>query len=184
MPDRMAGGGGQERPHRAFIILVKEIRLITEPLIEKATARDVDSIYKIIQYYSGKDVILERTRDDILTSLDNFYVARTGSEVIGIISYYDYGDHLKEIRSLGVKKKFVRNGIGSSLLRHVVGELKSQGDPRIFVLTYTPEFFQKNGFVVIPMNSLPEKIFKDCFSCKNKFSCSEIALVHHTAGTL
>ncbi len=151
----------------------------TEPVIQKAATDDVDSIYKIIQYYSGKDVILGRTRDDIRSSLDNFYVARKGYEVIGVISYVDYDDHLKEIRSLGVKKNFVRRGIGTSLLRHVIGELGTRSDSRIFVLTYTPEFFQKNGFVVIPMNSLPEKIFKDCFGCKNKFSCSEIALVHY-----
>jgi amino-acid N-acetyltransferase len=141
---------------------------------------DVDSIHKIIQFYSGKDVILERSRDDIRSSLDNFYVASKGNEVIGIISYHDYGDHLKEIRSLGVKKQFVRHGIGTALLKHMVTDLRSRSNPRIFVLTYTPEFFQKNDFVVIPMNSLPEKIFKDCFACKNKFSCNEIALVHHS----
>lgn len=151
----------------------------TEPHIRKAMADDVDSIYRIIQYYSGKDAILERSIEDIRSSLDNFYVASKGKEVIGIISYHDYGDHLKEIRSLGVKKQFIRHGIGSALLKHIIRELRSGNDPRIFVLTYTPEFFQKNDFVVIPMNSLPEKIFKDCFACKNKFSCSEIALVHH-----
>jgi amino-acid N-acetyltransferase len=144
--------------------------------IRKATPDDVDQIYDIISSYSEEGILLARTLDDISSSLQNFYIALLDSKTVGVITYFDYGDHLKEVRSLAVRNTYLRRGIGSALLQAMLSDITAANTPRIFVLTYAPEFFRKNGFVEIDMDTLPEKIWKDCIYCKKQDSCNETAL--------
>jgi amino-acid N-acetyltransferase len=148
-------------------------------VVRNAAPNNIDEIYEIIASYSKNGIILERSHENIKASISCFYVAEINGSVAGVISYYDYGDHLKEIRSLGVKKGFLRQGIGSALLRKVIQPLCEGNNPKIFVLTYTPEFFERNGFSIIPKDTLPEKIWKDCVKCKNIDICNETALEYH-----
>jgi amino-acid N-acetyltransferase len=150
--------------------------LKTTAAVRKATGYDIDSIYEIIASYAEDGVLLARSLDDISNTLENFYVAEINHFTVGVITFYDYGDHLKEVRSLAVRKNYLRRGIGSTLLRKLIQDLTDANMPKIFVLTYAPAFFEKNGFAVINMESLPEKIWKDCMYCKNQESCNETAL--------
>jgi amino-acid N-acetyltransferase len=160
----------------------KDFFLKQSALIRKATPHDIEVIHEIIKAYSVDGVILARSREDIRSSLYCFHVAAIDNEIVGIISYYDYGIHLKEIRSLGVKKSFLRKGIGSALLKKVIEILCNRSRPRIFVLTYTPAFFECNGFTAISKNELPEKIWKDCINCSNIDTCNETALEYRCEG--
>ncbi len=145
-------------------------------LIRNAAPRDIDEIHEIIESYSKDTIILERSRENIESSISSFYVAEISGSIAGVISYYDYGSHLKEIRSLGVRKGFLRRGIGTALLAKILQLLCEENSPKIFVLTYTPQFFERNGFSVISKDTLPEKIWKDCVNCKNIETCNETAL--------
>jgi amino-acid N-acetyltransferase len=147
--------------------------------IDKALPADIDPIYHIIKSYSDDDVVLERSREEISASLETFLVAREGNKIEGVISYYDYGPDLKEVRSLCVSKENLRKGTGSLLLKNLIDEILRQNSrTKIFVLTYNPLFFMKNRFVEVEKNSLPEKIWKDCDSCKNRENCREIAMIY------
>lgn len=148
----------------------------TTAAVRKATGDDIDSIYEIISSYAEDGILLARSLDDIGSTVENFYVAEINHYTVGAITYYDYGDHLKEVRSLAVRKNYLRRGIGSTLLRKLIHDLTDGNKPKIFVLTYAPAFFEKNGFTVISMDTLPEKIWKDCIFCKNQESCNEAAL--------
>lgn len=149
-----------------------------KPVIKKATKDDIDSIYKIIKPYSDAEIILDRTKDDIYNSIKHFLTAKIDNRVIGVISLYDYGNKLKEIRSLAVTKEFYENGIGSALLKALINDILNKGNVKIFVLTYSPVFFKKNGFVEVSKESLPLKIWKDCNKCKNRENCGETALIY------
>ncbi|MDY6969771.1 MAG: GNAT family N-acetyltransferase [Spirochaetota bacterium] len=146
--------------------------------IRAAIPTDLESIYNIIKPYADEQIILERSENDILLNLDKFIIAQHEDEIVGVVSYYDYGNELKEIRSLAVKKNRNKRGVGSLLLNTIVKFLLNNfPDAKIFVLTYSPIFFKKNDFICIPRDSLPEKIWKDCQNCKNKDNCNEIALM-------
>lgn len=148
------------------------------PIIRNAIPGDIDTIHEILLPYAREELILARTKDDIAQSLHAFYVAAHNSHISGVISYYDYGDRLKEVRSLAVRKSMAKSGIGSLLLKHLISELSVLcPEPKIFVLTYSPVFFIKNGFVEVPRETLPEKIWKDCDHCKNRHNCGETALI-------
>jgi amino-acid N-acetyltransferase len=145
-------------------------------VVRKATDEDIDTIHEIIASYSEEGVLLARSIDDISDTLENFYVAEVRDITAGVVTFYDYGDHLKEVRSLAVRKNYLRRGVGSILLQRLIQDLTAANMPKIFVLTYTPAFFERNGFEAIDMETLPEKIWKDCIYCKNQDTCHETAL--------
>lgn len=150
------------------------------PVIKNADFSDAESIYDILKPYASEGIILERSLKDIRHSIDRFLTAETKGTITGVISYYDYGKKLKEVRSLAVKKEMSGKGIGRSLLNHLIDILiKKNPDAKIFVLTYSPEFFRKSGFSEVIKDSLPEKIWKDCNNCRHKNECGETALVYN-----
>jgi len=147
-------------------------------LIRTASIDDAESIYKLIKNYAEKGVILERSLDDIIENINNFLVAVSGDKVIGLITHYDYGTNLKEVRSLAVDEKFHSLGIGKRLLTELIKQLRFENMAKIFTLTYRPDFFERNGFTAVPKDDFPEKIWKDCDNCKDKDKCGETALVY------
>lgn len=147
-------------------------------LIRPAEEKDIEAIYNLIHHYAGQGVILERSREDILANIDNFIVAADGPEVIGTVTFYDYGRDLKEVRSFAIKEEYQGRGIGSALLEKLTSGIHGSGNSRIFTLTYKPEFFRKNGFTAVPKDDFPEKIWKDCRNCKDQDNCGETALVY------
>lgn len=139
---------------------------------------DIEAIYKLIKYYADKGVILERSIDDITFNIGNFLIAVSGNNTIGCVTFHDYGNNLKEIRSLAVDVSHSGIGIGRALLEGIVKKINSECKSKIFTLTYRPHFFEKNGFTEVPKSEFPEKIWKDCASCKDRENCGETALVY------
>jgi amino-acid N-acetyltransferase len=147
-------------------------------VIRSAELSDVDVIHDIITYYAQKELILYRSVEEITESLGTFIIAACNGDVAGIISFHDYGFNLKEIRSLAVNKDYLKQGIGSILVKNMIKKLREiNSDAKIFVLTYSPEFFIKNDFGYVPKHTLPEKIWKDCQNCRHRDNCGESALV-------
>ena len=146
--------------------------------IRPAEKTDIEAIYKLIKHYAMQGVILERSRDDIGENLHNFIVAEDAGNVIGTATFYDYGENLKEVRSFAIEEAYHGRGIGSALLRRLIENIDGNSNVKIFTLTYKPEFFGKNGFMVVPKHDFPEKIWKDCSKCKDQDNCGETALVY------
>lgn len=151
--------------------------------IRKAVLSDIKLIHKLLKPYASDGLILERKVDDIAEEHNKFFVAENKSGIIGVVSYYDYGRALKEVRSLAVKRNFFRKKIGSLLLKTLIESLlEHYPETKIFTLSYSPKFFQKNGFVTVDKETLPEKIWKDCRYCKDYEDCGETALVFARKG--
>jgi amino-acid N-acetyltransferase len=148
-------------------------------LIRIADESDVQSIHKLIKYYAEAGIILERSKEDIKENISNFLVAVAENDVIGTITFYDYGNNLKEIRSLAVDNSYKGLGIGRTLLKKMINNISSSNKAKIFTLTYRPGFFEKNGFIPVPKNDFPEKIWKDCTNCKDRENCGETALIYN-----
>lgn len=148
-------------------------------LIRTAQYGDVESIFQMIKYYAGEGVILERSIEDIKDNISNFLVAVSNNTIIGLVTHFNYGKNLKEVRSLAVDKNFHNMGIGQALLKELVKHIQAEeSSSKIFTLTYRPDFFRKNGFVTVPKDDFPEKIWKDCDNCKDREKCGETALVY------
>ena len=163
--------------------------------IRAAAPSDIESIYKLIKHYAEIGVILERSIDDIKSNINNFIVAAMDDRVIGVVTYYDYEkeivefprrhgrrgnqNNLVEVRSLAVEESFHKLGIGRELLLKLIDKVRIEKEIKIFTLTYRPDFFEKNGFIVVSKESFPEKIWKDCDKCRDREKCGETALVYN-----
>jgi amino-acid N-acetyltransferase len=146
--------------------------------VRKARKDDIKYIHQIIESYASKGIILERSVQEINDSLHTFLVACRSGKISGVVSYYNYGKKLIEVRSLAVADKLKNRGIGSKLLVSLIRLISSEyPSSSIFVLTYRADFFQKHGFSEIKMDKFPEKIWKDCMFCKNRDNCGETALI-------
>ncbi len=147
-------------------------------VVRTAAEGDVEFIYSLISHYASEGVILERTREDIRSNLENFLVAEVDGRLAGSVTHYGYGEMLKEVRSLAVHSDFQGLGIGSRLLQELISTVRAKGRARIFTLTYKPGFFEKNGFTPVPKDDFPEKIWKDCINCRDREKCGETALIY------
>ncbi len=148
--------------------------------IRPALEEDIPVILDILQPFASEGIILPRTSEEIRNSLQYFFVAEKHNCICGVISYHDYGPTLKEIRSLAVLQAEAGRGLGSALVQWVSDYLRQRHPgSKIFVLTYSPEFFKKLAFEEVDKNLLPEKIWKDCQNCPNRNHCTETALILH-----
>ncbi len=145
-------------------------------MIRKATVSDARVIQKLVNSHAEKGALLSLSLHEIYGSLRDFSVFETSGKISGVCALSVRWDDLAEIRSLVIRKEHRHQGIGGLLIRHCETEAKELGVKKIFVLTYTPEFFEKNHFTPIDKNDLPHKIWADCVKCIHFPDCRETAL--------
>jgi argininosuccinate lyase/amino-acid N-acetyltransferase len=145
--------------------------------IRDAVVEDLEAICRLVDLWSRKGENLPRSRDEILEKITDFGVATVDGAVRGCASLWVYEADLAEIRSLGVDEGFHGRGLGRQLVQFFIERARGLGIKRLFVLTRMPAFFEKCGFRTVSINSLPQKVTKDCSSCPKKEMCDEIAMV-------
>ena len=140
-------------------------------------AKDVEKIWKLVNNYADKRIMLPRSLSELYENLRDFYVVIEDGKLVGCgalhITWEDYG----EILSLAVEPSRVREGIGSQLLKACEEEARTLGLNKLITLTYAPEFFEKQGFVRVKKSTLPHKIWSMCIKCPKFPECDEIPLV-------
>jgi amino-acid N-acetyltransferase len=149
-------------------------------VLRKARISDVKTIHRMINTSSGKGEILPRSLMDIYGSLRDFFIFFDESleVVVGICAMNIIWENLAEIRSLCVEEPYRKRGIGKKLVEACISEAITLHLFRIFTLTNRPDFFAQLGFKEVPMTSLSEKIWSDCFRCsKYPDYCDEVAMI-------
>lgn len=143
----------------------------------QARADDLDQISWLVDHWAEHGENLPRSREDIMKAILDFGVAVADGKVVGCAALWIYTPQLAEIRSLGVHPEHHGKGIGQGLVRYFIGLAGQLHIPKVFVLTRAPKFFEKAGFRQVSVNSLPEKVLKDCTACPKREQCDETALV-------
>lgn len=67
-------------------------------------------------------------------------------------------------------------GLGAHLVDYLVADARMLGIPRVIALTREVPFFERCGFVVVPRESLPRKVWTDCVRCPKRHACDEVAV--------
>ncbi len=146
-------------------------------MLRKATIKDVEKIWKLVNNYADKRIMLPRSLSELYENLRDFYVVIENDQMVGCgalhITWEDYG----EILSLAVEPAKVRQGVGSQILNACEDEARTLGLNKLITLTYVPEFFEKRGFVRVKKSTLPHKIWSMCIKCPKFPECDEIPLV-------
>ncbi len=145
-------------------------------MIRDARLDDVPAIRQLICQHAELDRMLFRSLSDLYESLRDFKVCLRDEQVVGCVALDIVWSDLAELRSLAVDIDHQGQGIGSEMVRAVVAEARELRLNKVFTLTLEGEFFLKQDFVQVPMDSLPMKVWSDCVACPKQDHCDEIAL--------
>ncbi len=148
-----------------------------EVLVRYARLADAGAISAITAEYAREGVMLERSRENIIENIRNFFVAEYDGEVIGCCAIAFYTHKLAEIRSLAVYNRHKMRGIGRLLVEKAESVLREEGVREVFVLTLSGDFFRRVGYDEIKKEYFPQKIWRDCTHCPKLMACDEVAMV-------
>ena len=146
-------------------------------LCRNATNEDVESLYTLITGYAEKGIMLPRSREALLRSIDTFVVAEIDGQFVGCGALSKLGEDLVEIRSLGMSEGYKGYGIGGLIVDQLIDNAKNLKISKIMALTYAVSFFVRNGFEVVDKEIFPEKVWTDCMNCPKRNACDEIAVM-------
>lgn len=144
--------------------------------IRKAKLSDIEQIYEIINFYANENAMLPRSRSSLYENIRDFAVAEKNGEILGVGALHILWIDIAELRSLAVKNDVIKQGIGKEIVRFLLNEAKNLEIPKVFTLTYKPEFFKKSGFLVIDKDMMPRKVWSDCINCPKFPNCNEVCL--------
>ena len=145
--------------------------------IRRATAQDVDAIFKLTSSMARKELMLTRSKYKIVTMLGSFMVAvdKRGT-IIGCGAFSILWTDLGEICALAVAEGHQKRGIGRMLVAALIEEGRRMRVPHIMALTYQVDFFRKQGFEVTSKDRFPRKIWRECLECPKLEECDETAM--------
>ena len=144
--------------------------------IRKARTADIPAIARLVNSRAEVGDVLPRSLDELYENVRDFFVASDGGAVLGCSSLKVMGEDLAEVRSLVVAPEAQGTGLGRGLVEACVEEAGLLGIRRVFALTAKPVFFERLGFERVARSAFPQKIWKDCFSCRFFESCGEVAV--------
>ncbi len=146
-------------------------------IYRKVKISDAEAIHSLVNRYAGQGLMLPRSRNFIYENLREFTAAEINGKFLGVAGLHIVWENLAEIRALAVQDENVGSGIGKGLVERLQSEALELGIPRLFALTYKPEFFEKCGFRRVDKEELPHKVWKECINCPQFPNCDEVALV-------
>ena len=154
-----------------------------EYIVRKARVDDAAAIYELLRLLAADGLLLPRSYLNIYEMLQTFYVAESGKgSLMGIGALQVAWERLGEGRSLAVLDEHRGLGVGRAITKAVEEDALLLGLRRMFALTYVPDFFIKLGYRIVPLDSLPQKIWAVCFNCVYYPDCREIAVVKDFPG--
>ncbi|MGD9781402.1 MAG: GNAT family N-acetyltransferase [Kiritimatiellia bacterium] len=157
----------------------------SKPVIRKACFTDGPAIFRRIKAHPNE--LVPRPISDIMLNIDRFLVAELDGEIVGTASWAVLPelDSAKnpsiEIQSVSVREDLQKHRLGRRLVEAAIERISEFKPDQIIVLTFTPPFFAKLGFVPISKETIMYKLYKGCMNCSkydSPFTCPEVAMAY------
>ncbi|WP_457642410.1 N-acetyltransferase [Persephonella sp.] len=145
--------------------------------IRKATVKDAQQIFKILQSYAIKGILLPRSLNNIYEHIRDFFVYEIDGQIVGVSSLHIFWEDLAEIKSLAILPEYQNKGIGKKLVATCIEDAKQLGIKKVFALTYVPGFFEKLGFKIVDKSEFPQKVWTECIHCVKFNECKEVPVL-------
>ncbi|MBZ5696827.1 MAG: N-acetyltransferase [Acidobacteriia bacterium] len=144
--------------------------------VRAARTGDIETLERFIADYTHDGTLLPRTHANLVQHLRDFRVAHAGARLVGCGALQIVGPELAEIRSVAVDPAYRGLGIGWRIVKTLVADARRRGVPRLFCLTRRADFFARQGFVEVPKERFPHKVWNDCRLCPRRHACDEVAM--------
>lgn len=124
----------------------------------KAAAADVWEIAALVNGYAAEDVMLPRSREQVLLALDDYVVATDAhGRLLACAALKEYSPSLAELVSLAVAREAHGLGLGRVVVAEVEQLAAKRGHESVFAHTLSPCFFEAVGYAVVDRGRYPEK---------------------------
>jgi amino-acid N-acetyltransferase len=147
--------------------------------IRKATLNDVKNIQKLVNDFARNELMLPRSLNEIYENVRDFWIIEKEGELIGCCALHTMWEHMAEIKSLAVHKKYQKQDLGKEVVEMCQKEAVELNVKTLFALTFVPEFFEKLGYVRGKKEDMPHKIWSECIKCPHFPDCDEVLVVKH-----
>jgi len=125
---------------------------ISHAAIRPASAADLSSVHALLRASSLPTVGVEG-------DLDGFFVAESGTEVVGVIGLETCCREYALLRSAAVADSWRSRGVGRRLVERAIAEAEARGYDALYLLTTTAErYFPSFGFTTVPRAEVPEQV--------------------------
>ncbi len=145
--------------------------------IEEATLADVPKIHKLVNDFADRGEMLHRPLTELYENVRDFMVIRDGDNLAGCASLHVVWADLAEIKAVAVSEEHQARGLGQALMQACTDEASKLGIATVFVLTHKPGYYEKLGFALAEVMSLPRKVWGECLRCPKFPHCNELAMV-------
>ena len=145
--------------------------------LRRARVGDVPVMHRLINTFAERDEMLPRSLNELYENIRDYLVVEVDHKVVACCALHVTWADLAEIKSLAVREGHRGAGLGGQLVQECLAEAKSLGVPRIFVLTYIPDYFARFGFQQVAKSDLPQKVWSECIRCPKFPDCGEVGMV-------
>jgi len=149
-----------------------------EATLRHAVLSDVPAIQKLVNNFAARGEMLPRSLSELFENIRDYYVAENdGGEVVGCAALHVTWGDLAEVKSVAVREDHRGDGLGAALVSACLADARALGAPRLFVLTYIPDYFARFGFQQVEKADLPQKVWSECIRCPKFPDCGEVGMV-------
>nr|WP_279583054.1 amino-acid N-acetyltransferase [Fodinicola feengrottensis] len=134
-----------------------------EIAVRRARTADVARIAGLVDFYSGKRILLEKAPVTLYEDVQEFWVACPADDlsvVIGCGALHVLWQDLGEIRTLAVDQSWRGRRIGDLLMAQLLRTARELGLERLFCLTFERKFFERHGFQTISGTPVEAEVYE------------------------
>lgn len=146
-------------------------------VFRSAVIGDAKKIQTLINRYGDRGLMLHRSLNEIYENIRQYVIYEENGEILGVCGLQVTWEDLAEIRALAVDESKAGRGIGTLLVEKCIEEARRLGIPKVFTLTYVPDFFARLGFTVVDKMQFPHKIWSECVRCHKFPDCDETGMI-------
>jgi N-acetylglutamate synthase-like GNAT family acetyltransferase len=145
------------------------------------TLDDVDAMTSLIGAWAVQGLTLARTPEDVAANLEDFIVAESDGIIIACAALELVEPSLGEIRSVSVSSAVLGTGAGRLVVEGLLRRAESLGLDEVVLLTKTPAFFAKVGFVSVTPEELPGAYMRGSIIAKGRSLVGRTAMSFQVA---
>ncbi|MDG3013889.1 amino-acid N-acetyltransferase [Speluncibacter jeojiensis] len=129
-------------------------------VVRRARTSDVPQIKRLVDIYAGK-ILLEKNLVTLFESVQEFWVAEQGGQVIGCGALHVLWSDLGEVRTVAVDPQVKSRGVGHAVVARLLEAARELELERVFVLTFEVEFFRRHGFAEIDGTPVTKEVYEE-----------------------
>ena len=126
--------------------------------IRSMVQEDIPAVLNLIRPFVEQGILLPRTEESLLENCSDYIVYELDGGIKACSALHRYDDLQGEIAAVAVDNICSHMGIGPKLINYLLDKARKLKLSSVFILTtQTSDWFEKLGFTISSVESLPEK---------------------------